>query len=278
MNSLKIAFAFLLLSAPSGVAAGPPPPLSPDQEKLLESVRANALEYTQTLPDFICTQITHREISTLNNFSGGVSGRGSALHSPVPGPDLPDSVIEERLTYFNRAENYEVVAVDGKKVKDAKHLQFLGAITAGEFGSKLDDIFNPASHARFNWERSANLHGRRLDVFGFNVPKSSGATVIHRGPDSEIVVAYGGRIFIDPDTLEVLRIESKLDLPPNYPIQAADTTVEYTPVEVAGKKVNLPIHSEVRLKDESYVYVNTIDFKNYHRFGTESTIHYESPQ
>lgn len=284
LDRRSIAAVLVLFCAEAGFAAGPPE-LSPDQTRFLESVRASALEYTQRLPDFICTQITRRDVSKLNGLSPGatgVSGRGVGLRPSMEGRSLANAanLIEERLTFFNRTENYEVVAVDGKKVSGLEHLQFEGAISAGEFGSALRDVFDPASHAVFMWEKAANLRGRRVDVFRFHVPKSSGTIVVHRDTHQQIVAAYGGNVFVDPDTLEVVRIVSRLELPTGFPIRASETTIDYTPEEIGGRKYNLPVHSEVRMQDDTFQFVNTIDFRNYHRFAAESTIHYanESPQ
>ncbi len=50
------------------------PELTPDQEIILERVRDAALQYTQRLPDFICTQTNQREFSNLNDPLMGLTG------------------------------------------------------------------------------------------------------------------------------------------------------------------------------------------------------------
>jgi hypothetical protein len=55
-------FSLLLVASPTVLAASPP--LSPDPAKILQSVTACALQYTQELPDFTCTRITRRRISS----------------------------------------------------------------------------------------------------------------------------------------------------------------------------------------------------------------------
>jgi hypothetical protein len=123
------------------------------------------------------------------------------------------------------------------------------------------------------------LHGRQVYVFVFHVPKERGALVTHRNPDQQIVVPYTGQIFVDSDTSEVMRITSRLDLPPKFPIQMAERRVDYKQTRIAGKSYNLPSHSEVRMQDKPNLYVNSIDFKDYHKFVVDSTIHYDgSPQ
>ena len=62
----------------------------------------------------------------------------------------------------------------------------------------------------------------------------------------------------------------------DFPIKMATIDVTYKPAEIAGKTYNLPSRSEVRMKDSAHLYVNEIQFRDYHRFVVESTIHYDS--
>jgi hypothetical protein len=255
------------------------PRLSPDQEKVLETARTAALQYTQTLPDFICTQTTQREFSSLSDPLMGLTGvsattASSQMSAMSPGGAGANSLIEEKLTFFNQKESYEVTAIDGKKVSGIDHMLFQGAISAGEFGSALNHIFNPQSHTVFTSKRMEHLHGRRAYVFGFRVPPEGGITVVYKNSGQRIIVPYRGRVSVDADSLAVLQISSRLDLPPGFPIVMGETTVDYKPVQIAGKSYNLPYRSEVRMKDTFHLFVNRIEFRNYQKFAVESTIHY----
>ena len=168
-----------------------------------------------------------------------------------------------------------MLTVNGKKAVGIGHSQLYGMISAGEFGSALHEIFAPQSHAVFTRDRMATLRGRNVYVFGFRVPAEHGATVMLRGPDMQVTVAYGGQVFVDAETMNVLRIKSTLELPANAFLRKGESNVDYEPVEIAGKSYNLPFHSKVLLQDKKYFYVNRIDFKNYQKFAVESTIHYD---
>ncbi len=274
-------FLAALLSRGVAAPAETNPDLTAEQSRVLDGARALALQYTERLPDFICTQVTHREITGQTSFgspfNGASSSRGprgpaSADHSPSDTSD----VIEEKLTFFNQMEHYEVVTVNGKKAAGKEHMNFAGAISAGEFGSALYNIFDPRSHASFAWDRFASLGGRRVAVFKFHVSSESGTIVMDRDTDQKILAANSGRLFIDPVTMQVLRITSELELPIEFPIKTAMTTVDYKPVIIAGQTYILPSRSEIRLKDNARLYVNRIEFQNYHKFAAESTIHYDN--
>jgi hypothetical protein len=262
----------LFLAIPIGFlppASAQPPP---DQSTVLESVRVSALQYIGKLPDFICTQITHRTSSRAGFSAPGV---GNGLNTLGTGTSWDiNNVIEERLTYIGNREEYEVLRINGKPAKGVDHLQLQGAFTAGEFGSALRDIFDPNSHTSFSWDRIEQIHGLKVYVYALRVPQEHGAIVIHRDPDRQVVVPYSGRIFVDPQTFSVLRITTTLDLPAGFPIVHTGRTIEYKPITIANKEYLLPSRSEVHMQDSTRSYVNEVDFKDYHKFVAESTIHY----
>lgn len=274
VGSLILAFhpACTILAAPQH--------LTPDQQKILDSVRAGALEYTHKLPDFICTQITHRQVSNLgsSDFNTGVSSnpRGLTMPSRAGGSSTGSNVIEERLTYFQQSEKYEVVKVDGKKVTGLDHMDFQGAISAGEFGSSLREVFDPHARTAFQWERTARLHDRSVIVFAFQVPAESGIILVHRDTGQQVMVPYTGKIYVDAQNLAILQLDSTLQMPPAFPIRMCQRHIAYGPVVIAGRTYTLPQHSEVRMKDSSRIFVNEIDFRAYQKFAVESTIHYDT--
>ncbi|MGA7521093.1 MAG: hypothetical protein WBW84_01335 [Acidobacteriaceae bacterium] len=268
----------LLVACPALLAASAP--LSPDQVKILEAVRASALRYTQKLPDFMCTQVTRRTVSDIANLGSdltGLSGRGSSLAGLSPmmsSTPNPGDVIEEHLTFIDHKENYTVVEVNGRKVSGIDHMQFQGAISAGEFGSDLHNIFDPRFGTVFAWERAGSLHGHRIYIYSFHVPAQHGAVIVDRDSGRLVVAPYAGRVVVDAATLSVLRIDYHVELPLSFPIRDSEITIEYKTIGIAGHNYMLPFRSEVRMQDQSRQYVNTIDFRNYHKFVVESTVLY----
>lgn len=251
MNWFPLTFLLLVASSGAGLAA-----VSPDQTGALEAARAYALDYIRKLPNFICTQTTYREDA---EFSFRTA--------------LTTDVIEERVTFVNQRESYEVVQINRKKVTGVQHMELPGAISSGEFGSLLHAVFDPLSHAAFTWERTARLRGRDVYVFGFHIPKETGIPMFYKKSRQAIIAPYSGSIFMDVDTKEILRINIHVDLPATFPIQDADESVEYKPIAIAGKDFMLPFHSEVRMSYDRHRFTNRIDFKAYHKFSTKVTMH-----
>ena len=274
MKSLHLTAALSVALAAAHGASAATTPLSSDQTRVLAEVRAYALEYSQKLPDFICIQITHHNTSSLHSSEVGVTGSGL----PAQGQDkaASSSKVEERLTYFAQEEHYEVISIDGKKVPGARHLEMPGAVSSGEFGSAMREIFDPVTQTAFTFDRTASLHGKPVFVIAFEVQRNPGARVYDAIMGQQIFASYSGRVFVDQDTKRILRIDSHLNLPQDFPIELIERTVDYNPVSIAGNSYYLPFNAEVVMKERGVSYVNKIDFKAYQKFTVESTIHFDS--
>ncbi len=276
LSRIQFAAGFLALMAYAGYAAEPAQ-LSPDQAKVIESARTYSMKYVHELPDFICMQVTHR--SSMKNMDAnagtGISGR-SPIAAMANRMSFQSDSFEEQLTYVGGKENYEVLTVNGKKVKNANPLKFGGATSIGEFGSLLVELFDPQSHTTFSWGHETHFRGRRAWVYDFEVPREAGTYAVASDSNKTVLAPLSGEVSIAPETGEVLQISSTLDLPPDFPIRIARRSVEYAPQEIAGKNYLLPTRSLVHMEDSKQIYDNKIEFKNYHRFASESTIHFDS--
>lgn len=236
--------------------------LTVHQAQVLALVRSYALDYTAKLPDFICTQVTRREISLLNIVN----------YQIVSTTVVASDEIEEQLTFSSQRESYEVLYLNRNRVTGFEHTQIPGAVSAGEFGSLLRDIFDPRTHAIFEWDRSSGPRDHRLYVFAFHVPKESGIHVVDNVSGQDTVAPYRGRVFVNANTNEVERIDSQVDFRPEFAVKAAKRSVEYRRVSVADKDYSLPFHSEVRMWDATHVYVNRMDYRAYHKYAVTAGI------
>jgi len=66
----------------------------------------------------------------------------------------------------------------------------------------------------------------------------------------------------------------KLELSAGFPILHIDRTFEYKSAAIANREYWLPAHSEVHMEDHAREYTNMVDFKDFHKFAVESTVHY----
>ncbi|MGO9325379.1 MAG: hypothetical protein ACLP07_12535, partial [Terracidiphilus sp.] len=274
--------AILVLASSAPLAATDPTPLSNSQARILEEARSYVFDYTRNLPNFICTQFTNRTvINSPEEDSAGpppinitaLTTAGINSQRPSQSALVSEDSIEEKLTYINSEEHYEVIAINGRKATAVDPLRVGGAVSGGEFGTLLSAIFVPQAHTVFTWERMARLRGRNVHIFAFQVPKEAGMPVSHLNPDAEVIAAYTGEVFVDAETGQILRVTSHvIGLPLDFPVKLVERSVDYTAVFIEGKTYNLPSHSELQMRDSARLYVNKINFKDYHKFTVESTI------
>ena len=250
----------------------PPPPPKPivtttqapapeDFQKIVQSTTDKARNYSANLPNYICAQVTKRYVDP----TGAENWR------------LVDT-IQEQLTYFEQKENYKVVMVSGKAAPETlKHEQLGGATSSGEFGSILNGIFAPETQTEFTWDHLGKWQGRIMYVLAFNVPVSrSGYTIYHQGSQRKITAGYHGLIYADRDTGMVMRIKMECqEIPPDYPIQKVELDLNYGFIKISEMEYVLPLRSELRSKEGSYLVKNETDFRLYRKYGTESVIKFD---
>jgi hypothetical protein len=255
------------LPPPPPAAAPPPvftlpPPSEAEQRAILEEVRRNALDYTNNLPNFICTQITRRHVDP--------TGNGAWR--------LVDT-IQEQLSFVDKKEDYKVVLVNNLAVQNISHEQLGGTTTSGEFGTMLHAIFKPETQTEFQWERWATLRGRRTHVFSFRVLQRNSEYSIYDAPSGRRMIGgYHGFIYADAETRMVMRIKMDVDGLENFPIQRVGLELNYDFVEISGRNYVLPLKAEIHSGSFRYASRNEVEFRRYRRFSADATILYDVPE
>lgn len=251
--------------AAAAAAAAPkpvplPPPLDEAQQaRLLEQVRQHALEYSEKLPNFICVQVTKRVV----DFEG-------------KGYWQTQDVIQARLAYNEHRESYQVVAINDQ-LTDRSYDSLGGATSTGEFASMLRDLFLPETEAHFDWVGPAILRGRPVYTYDYRVvqPRSHWQIVWDKRRASEraIVPAYRGRIVVDAENHELLRLSTEAeDIPADFPIRAAFTTLDYDYATISGRSFLLPARAVVEMRESRIATRNEISFRQYRRFTAETKL------
>jgi hypothetical protein len=241
-----------------------PAPDSVRQQQILGLMKEYALNYTQNLPNFICVQVTRRYIDP--NKSDHFRSIGTVL---------------AKVSYNEGRENYKVYSVNGQfQDTDMQHIQAGGgAISSGEFGSLMREIFEPESEAEFGWDHWATLRGRRMAVFNYFIDSGHSKYSIDytAGPNDEqrIITAYKGLIYADPDTGEIDRIKFvAVNIPKSFPVSETTEILDYDLVDISGQKFVCPMLARLYMTAGREKSRNEIEFRDYRKFGTETTIQY----
>ena len=256
------------LPAPAELPQFPSPP-EPTVEELRQvqmEARRKALNYTASLPDFICTETVRR-------------------FEAAPGRTSWDSLdsLTVQLTYFDHEENYKLIARNGRKT-NLTYDQVGGALSEGEFGSLLLSIFVPTSRTTFRWLHWTTLRKRQAYVLAFRIDARNSTFTLrvgrYGGLETSTVPGQHGVVYIDRETRDVLRVDCESDsIPPDFPLAGATRTLDYGTAEVGGKSYLLPLHAEVRMMPRGVdpVTRNDVEFSAFRKFAGESTISFGDP-
>jgi hypothetical protein len=228
------------------------------EDPLIQKASDAALDFTQTLPNYVVQEIASRYESTT---------------SPASWHAI--DVVSADLVFENYKENYRNITINGKPTN--KPLEETGAWSTGEFGTLLIDLFSPATAADFHYRRDGRTSGVDAKIYDFEVKRENSHWDIHFNSQS-YTPAYFGSAWIDPKTGRVLRIEIEAKgFPSTFPADHVESATDYSYVRLGdAQQYLLPVHAEILScqRGTSNCSKNTIDFRNYHKYTGESSIQF----
>lgn len=272
-----------------------PPPVEEQQH-----IAGMAVDYVvktmHKLPNFFATRITTR----FEDWPMG-TGRGKT----IPARYLPPHIVANTQSIIRFRDGVE----QAEPIRTKKKQQTEFGLTAwGTFGPVLRTVLFDSARSNLSWSRWEQLPARAA-VFRFSVPygKSTYAVRFCCVPVDNYILsvvdrrtAYHGEITVDPDTGTILRLTLQADLDrgdlgtifseamQGSALSRADLSVEYGPVEIAGKIYYCPTSAIAISRARTIVpsgeinhrfalgpdqnFINEIAFSNYHIFRSESRI------
>jgi hypothetical protein len=252
--------------APKPLDVPSQPPTTEERAKLLDEVRQYALNYTHGLPDFICLEQTRR-------YEDATGGEASRL----------EDVLTAQLSYFNQKEDYKLVSQNGRVVPGTSYASVNGVFSMGDFGTTMRDIFDPASHTSFKWEKWTTLRGRRTYVFSYRVPLRL-YTIEYQAGQTDVVqrvkVAYRGSVFVDKELNAIVRItQEALNIPPSFPAREARETLDYDFIKIGDGEFLLPLEATLQVHIQMYSGAvwrkNVKEFRLYRKFSANAAIKFD---
>ncbi len=241
--------------------------LPPEAEatELLDQTRAITLAAADAMPDFIVKQLIRRTIAygTTNNW-------------------IPQDTLSIAVGYrANAGEEYKVLTINGlplgQDVQESKdYSKYVGGASSSgvEYISALADLFKPDSHTTFKPVDTDLLQTHRTVVYEYEVKLPYSKLTLTSDKTRTADVGSRGRLWIDRETNRVLRFEQiATEIPPDFPITAASSLIDYDWVTIGERKYVLPTHSEILItsvnKSQSLQSRNEIRFRGYQKFGAE---------
>ncbi len=243
-------------STPAGETAQVAAPEPSKQDTFLDKVRETVMEFTETLPNYLCKQMTTR-----------YQGEGR------PVSWRPLDVVSAAVVYEDGKESYRDVRINDKPTKKGLD-EISGSRSRGEFGTTLKDVFSPATAAMFRFRRESTAAGVRAAVYDFVVEQRNSHWENHVA-GQYIYPAYKGSVWVDKTNHRVLRIEMQArDIPQEFPLDTSEWVVDYEYVRIGPNRYLVPVHAEnlACFRGTSQCVRNATDFRNYRRFTSESQI------
>jgi hypothetical protein len=254
------------LPPPAASAASfeaPPAPSAEERSQILNQAGRIAMNYTRSLPDFLCTETVRRYVDTKGKDSWD-----------------PTDILTIRLAYSaGQAEDYKLIAVNGRKTFRT-YEEVGGALTKGEFASILHHLFTASARTRFHWEHWTLLRKRPTYVFSYQIePENSAYRMDIQNRDGRYSATLGqhGLIYVDHDSGQVVRIVVRGDhFPPDFPVQRSSSVLDYDFIDVGGRQFLLPLRADVRMVIPTKMQTrNLVEFEDYRKFSTETTITFD---
>jgi hypothetical protein len=265
LSNLATASSNLTPPPPKVAVAKPkpiPPPSYEEQQKVLEEAREYALNYSKSLPDFICLQVTRRYVDP--HYKAGSEGSWA----------VSDRLLE-KLSYFDQHEKYEAISHNNDSLYGKSADAFGGALSRGDFGSMLRDAFTPESSAEFHWERWGNLQGHLFYVYTYSIDQPHSRFTIDFQHSQQVTPGYHGEVFIEKGPNVIWRITVEPEPPAAFPIQNVRQELDYRYTEISGQKFLLPQGGTVIMRAEGMGTKNEIEFRSYRKYSADTSIKFD---
>jgi hypothetical protein len=229
-------------------------------DPIIDQARDAAFSFTVTLPNYVVKQLTNRYAT--NN-----SGRGRTSWQPL-------DVVTTDLIYEEGKERYTNIMINGKATK---YIEQTGSWAEGEFASMLQAILAPETNADFRNQKPVTIMNRPSFRYDYTVEQPRSTWTLHADGQT-VTPSYTGSIWIDKATYRVLRIEiAARNLPREYPLDTAESSIDYDFVTIGDQKVLLPAQADSLTcsRGTPDCTKNHTEFHNYRKFGADTNITFE---
>jgi len=231
-------------------------PAGPKLDPVIEKAREVAFNWIDSLPNFLCQQITYRNQSDTKPADFRMKDRVTA-----------------ELAHEGAKDEFRNLEINGKKLKKGSPEQS-GTWSVGEFGAMAADVLNPATETKFEKRGSETVGSRMAKWYDYTVEQpNSHWRVTFEG--KTIYPAYKGSIWIDEETHRVTRLEMVArQIPEDYPMDKVEMMVENGKVKIGTTDYLMPVKSgSLACKRGTVTCVsNETEYRNYRKFSSESQI------
>jgi len=231
-----------------------------DPEAILQAVRTKVAERLSLLPNYTCHETINRVVQAFN-------GSGNLRQDRV---DLEVAFLGNR----------ELFAIPGDSQFQEVSITKLvpnGTIGTGLYGAHARSIFLDNA-AVFQYAGACNKDHHKTYRYNFQVSREQSKFAVEHGSTGSIV-GYYGSIWVDHDTLDLVRIEIKAEqIPSDVGLRFVHEKIKYTMVQIRDSQVLLPNHAEIEALDSFGNHsVDVIGLENCREFTANSQVTFAEP-
>jgi hypothetical protein len=243
-------------------------PAETEVHEVLDRTKNVTLAAANAMPDFIVRQLIKRSVAYGNTANW-----------------ISQDTLSIGVSYRQTAgEEYKVLAVNGvapgPDVKQGgEYGDYVGgASSTGEYVTGLASLFKEESRTTFKMVDTDVLRGHRTIVYEFEVRQLYSSLTLKADKNLIAKVGSRGRVWIDREQDRVLRFEQiATEIPGDFPIKAASSTIDYDWVPINERPYLLPIHADILISSlyrgtQLVQSRNDIRFRGYQKFGAELKI------
>lgn len=255
-QAMKRSSKFLVCFVMCVIAVGKAQTNLPNEALSLSRIRQQMRKNLSQLPDYTCTESIFRQERS--------------------GASAPFRLIDSLRVEVLHSDEKELFAWPGSKKFDERLMAVVGSglTSSGEFAIHARNIFIGDAQTTYAGEEA--LRGRQTLKFDYQIPAfSSAMTVTLAGQSGR--VSTRGSFWADADTLDLLRLDVHADdIPPNLPVAAVVSTVDYGRVHIGQVDSLLPQSGQTELTYLSKsANRNLVQFSQCRAFRVESALRLE---
>ncbi len=154
-------------------------------------------------------------------------------------------------------------------------------VSTGMFGNGnfalYERILFGGGGPELQYQKEEELDGRTAARYNFHVPQALSRYQLDVD-GKEGIAGYHGSVYIDPQTLELRRLEIVAeDIPEELGLTASEDRVDYGRVEIGDESFLLPVESFLRMASPSVIHRNRTRFTACRKFTGESELVFLDP-
>lgn len=301
-----IAGASAFLDPPANEILSKPAPTGAEQSALFGLTLHYAVHTLPALPNLLATRATEHYVDTLRGLEQESVKRGELYwlgshRAPISYRDGRETDDPALMAAASEKTN------SSKGAKGTNNADPVGGLSSwGEFGPILKVVLGDAIKGKLSWARWEQENGKPAAVLQFVIDRSishygmsyccevrtestNAGIMLVKHPVNLRQIGYHGYLEVDPETGTILRITVEADLKPEDFVQRASMMVEFGPVKIGDSIYICPTRSvsisvsrtefeaHGAIESTNRLLLNDVEFTDYHRFGSESTLITSNP-